>query len=116
MTGPERQVLNVEDRLVEQLSDMRVVQAIDDLLATPLADHEPEVAKRAQLVRDRRGLHPHRLSELADRARALLEAPEDLYATRAGEHLHPLGDGSRKHGVDHRRDCLTVDPVAHLNA
>jgi len=51
--GSENQVLDVEDRLIEELGDVRVVEPVDDLLAPALPDHEPELAQRAQLVGDR---------------------------------------------------------------
>ena len=52
-------MLDVEDGLVEQVGDVRVVQGVDDPRPS-LADHEPEMAQHPQLVRDRRPLHPDR--------------------------------------------------------
>ena len=111
--SPEGQVLHVKDRLVEQLRDVRIVQAVDDLLAAALADHEPELAQRPQLVRDGGRLHADRLGQRADRARALLQAPEDLHAARTGEHLHALGDRARQLSVDRRWGGMSVDSVTH---
>lgn len=59
-------MLNVKDHLVEKLGDVGIMQPVNDLLPTPLADHEPELAERAQLVRNRRSLHTDRFCQCAD--------------------------------------------------
>lgn len=68
----------MEDGLVEQLGNVRVVEPVDDLLAASLADYESEVAQLSQLMRDRGGLHADGVGEFADRASAVFEATEDL--------------------------------------
>src|SRR5439155_6469 len=64
----EAEVFDVEDGLVEQVGDVRVVQRVDDLAAAALADYEPEVSEDPQLVRDGRLLHVDGVGELANRA------------------------------------------------
>ena len=54
------QVLNMEDRLIEQVRDMRVMEGVDDTPPAPLADNEPEVAQDAKLVRDGGTFHLNR--------------------------------------------------------
>lgn len=109
-------MLNVEDRLVEQLGDVRVVQGVEDVLALPLADHESQLTQRAQLMRDGRGFHLHGLRELTHGARPLLEATEDLHAARRREHLHPLGHRPRELAVDRRRRDVVIRSMAQENA
>lgn len=40
-----REMLDVEDRLIEKLRDVRVVQLVEDLLSPPLADDEPQMTQ-----------------------------------------------------------------------
>ena len=45
-------MFDVEDGLVEQVGDVRIVEGIDDAAAAPFANHEPEASKDAQLLGD----------------------------------------------------------------
>jgi uncharacterized protein YbjT (DUF2867 family) len=47
-------VVDVGDDLLEQLSDVVVVQLVDHPAPVALADHQPEMAKQPQLMRHRR--------------------------------------------------------------
>ena len=47
------QMLDVEDRLVEQVGDVAVVQRVADLAAVALTDDEAEMTEDAKLMRDR---------------------------------------------------------------
>ena len=67
-------MLDVKDRLIKQLRDVRVVQPVDHLLAATLTNHQPEMPQLAQLVGHRGGLHRDTLGELPDRARPSAEA------------------------------------------
>ena len=67
----------MEDRLIQQLDDMRVVETVKDLAPMALGDHQPEVAKDPQLLRNRRLLHPHAIREFIHGARTSAELTED---------------------------------------
>jgi hypothetical protein len=64
-------VLDVEDRLVEQVSDVRIVERVDHAPAAPFADDEAEMSQHAQLVRNSRALHLNGFGELVYVAGAL---------------------------------------------
>ena len=61
-------MLDVVQRLIEEVGDVRIVQRVDDTATAPFADDEPQVAEQAQLVGDRRSFHSDRLGELVYRA------------------------------------------------
>ena len=109
---PRADVLDVPDGLFEQLADMVVVQVVDDAATVATADHEPEVAQHPQLVGHRRGLHAHRIRELADRARAGVQTAEDEHAARGGKGLHGLGDHRGEVRVEFGGGALVVS-VGH---
>jgi len=108
-------VLDVKDRLVKELGDVRVVQVVDDLLAATLTNDEPKMAQLPELVRDRRRFHADRVSELTNRARPFLQSPQDLHPARGRQNLHALGDKTGGLCVDiaSRRDSM--DSVTHPN-
>jgi hypothetical protein len=64
-------MLAMENRLVDQIGDVRVVKRICHGAPTTLADNKPEVPQHAQLMRNRRPLHFHSLGELVDGAGAV---------------------------------------------
>ncbi len=49
----ELEVLDVADRLLEQMRDVIVVEVIDDASAVAVPDHEPEMTQQPQLMRYR---------------------------------------------------------------
>lgn len=106
-------MLNMKDHLVEKLGDVGIVQPVNDLLATPLADYEPELAERAQLVRNRRSLHVDCFCQCAYRARSFLQPTQYLHPARRSEHLHPFRHRPRQVSVDHIGGV--VGAVAHPN-
>ena len=108
-------MLDVEDGLVEQLRDMSVMKRVEDLLAATLPDHQPEMPQAAQLVRDGRGLHAHRVGHHSYRAGARLEVAEDLDPRGRRQHLHALGNDTSKLSVDRRRSGVSLNSVAHKN-
>lgn len=50
VAGAEAKVLDVIDRLVEELGDVVVVEAVNDVAASPVAGHEAQRAEKTQLV------------------------------------------------------------------
>jgi len=64
-------VLDVVQRLIQEVGNVRVMERVDDAAAAPLADDEPQVTEQAQLVGDRRSLHTDRLGERIHRTRSL---------------------------------------------
>lgn len=114
LPGREPDVLDVVYRLVEQASDVVVVEPIDGVPPSPLACDELEVAQQAELVRDGRLLHPHLAGELTNRARALAEPSQNPHAARSGKRLHCLGHAVRSQGIDASDADATFDSVAHI--
>ena len=92
---PEPHVLDVPEHLLEQLGDVVVVELVDDAAAGALADDQAEVAQHAQLVRDRRRVHPDGGRDLGDRRRAVVQAGEDPQPAGRGERLEAVGGGAR---------------------
>lgn len=109
-------MLDVKDRLIEQLGDVRVVQVVDDAFAASLADDKAKVAQLPELMGDGRGLHADGVGELADRAGPLFQAPEDLHAAGCGEDLHALGDQTGGLGVERCGLRGAFDSVTHPHA
>jgi hypothetical protein len=48
--SPEAKVLDVIDRLVEELRDVVVIEAVDDVAAHPVAGHQAQRAEQSKLV------------------------------------------------------------------
>ena len=108
-------MLDVKDGLVEQFSDVRIVQCVDHVASMALADYQPEVAQLAQLVRDRRRLHRHGSRDLTDRARPIPQPTEDLDSTWRSQDLHALGDDSSQLVIDLSVPMMAFDSVTHMN-
>ena len=85
-------VLDVVQRLVQEVGNVRVMERVYDTAAAPLANDEPQVAEQAQLVGDCRSLHTDGLGERVHRARSLAQASEDTNAARRRQCLHRLGN------------------------
>ncbi|MDX6583064.1 MAG: hypothetical protein QOI10_2248, partial [Solirubrobacterales bacterium] len=79
---PLAEVLDVTDRLFEQLTHMVVVQVVDDLATLAATDDQPEMTQHPQLMRDRRRLHVHGRGQLVDRAWTAVQPPEDPQPAR----------------------------------
>ena len=88
----EAQVLDVRDGLVEELADVLVVQLVLHTAPVAAPDDETEMTQNAQLVRDRRSLHPDMLGEVGHRAGPDPQAPEDPHAAPGRERLHRFGN------------------------
>ncbi len=108
-------MLDVNDLLVDQFGDARVMQVIDDVLATALADDEAEMAKLPELMRHSGRLHPHRIETLTDRAGPLLQPAQDLHTARSRQHPHALGNSPRNLAIESGARRRSGDPVAHPN-
>ena len=106
-------MFDVVDGFLEENTDVRVVERVDNLAAAALADDEAQVAKEAKLVRDGRLLHLNGGSKLADRARRLAEASENPHPARSREGLHRLGNLTRRVRVERCRAGCAFDPVPH---
>ena len=61
----QAEMLDVVDGLVEELSDMAVIQPVDHGAATPFAIDQTERAQQAKLMGDSRLLHFDRSGELS---------------------------------------------------
>ena len=103
-------MLDMEDRLIEQVGDVRVVERVDDAPAAPLADNEPEVAQHAQLVRHRRAFHLNRQGEFVHGAGAFAEPRENPNPARRCERLHRLRNLPRGRRIDDGGPAVSLHP------
>ena len=92
---------------------MRIVQGVEDVLPTPLANLQPEMPQRTKLMRDARLLHAEITREHPDRTRTLLQPPEDQQAAGRGKHLHPLGNRLRQLTVERGSHGVTFNAMRH---
>lgn len=107
-------VLDVIDRLRDEIADMVVVQRIDDPVAVAPTGHETEMTQEPQLMRDRRLLQLHIPRQLGHRTRRLSQPRENPNPARRGESLHRLRDLFREIGVDRREwQFLAVLKMTH---
>ncbi len=90
----------MSDRLGQQMFDVVVVQVIQHPAAVAATDHEPQMTQHSQLMRDRRGLHPDRFSQLSDAQRAIAQTPEDPDPARGRQRLHRARDHGRERLVE----------------
>jgi hypothetical protein len=93
-------VLDMRDRLVEQMRDVVVVEVVDDAAAVATANDESEVPQEPELVRDGRSLHSHALGDLVDARRPGPQASEDLDPAGRGECLHGLREQAGELGIE----------------
>jgi hypothetical protein len=93
-------MLDMPDRLVDQIRDVRVVQRVDDCPAASLTDHEAEMSQQPQLVRHGGAFHPDGRCEVVDIAGALAQPRQNPDPARRGQRLHRL----RHLTSDPRRD------------
>ena len=103
----------MEDRLVEQVGDVRIVERVNHAPAATLADNESEVAQHTQLVRNRRALHLNGLSELVHIAGSLTEPRQNPDTARSRKRLHRLRDLPGRLRIDNRRPRVSLYPVTH---
>ena len=92
LVSAEPNVLDVADRLIEQLGDMRVVQRVDDPPPLTLTDDQTDVPQQPQLMRHSGLLHPDRDHELGHRMRTLTQLREDQHPARRRQPLHRVCD------------------------
>jgi hypothetical protein len=105
-------MLDMGDGLFEQLTDVVVVQVIDNAASIATTDHESQMPEHSQLVGYGGGLHADDRCELVDRAGAAVQPAEDPQPARRGKGLHRLGDRLCKGGVELGRFVLVV-AVSH---
>ena len=59
-------MLDVVDSLVEQLGDVVVEEAVNDVATASVASHQSKCPQQSQLVGDRRLLHPDGSGQFAN--------------------------------------------------
>ena len=107
-------VLDVVDRLRDEVANMVVVQRVDDTVAVAATDHQTEMTQQPQLVRHRRLFQLHVACELGDRAGRHSQARKDADSARRRERLHRLRDLLGEINVDRREwECLVVLKMPH---
>ena len=98
----EVDVLDVVDRLRDEIADMVVVQRVDDSVAVAPTGHQTQMTQQPQLVRNRRRFQLHVPREIGHRARRLSQPRENPHPARCSERLHRLGDFLGQTSVDCR--------------
>ena len=107
-------VLDVVDRLRDQIADVLVMQRVDDALAVSPPPDEAKVAEQTQLMRNRRLLQLDLAGKLAHRAGRLAQPHKNSDPARRGERVHRLGNLAGKlrvHACQYQR--LAVIEMAH---
>jgi hypothetical protein len=89
-------MLDVSDRLFQELADVVVVQVVHDLAAVASTDHQPEVTQNAKLMGHRRRFHPHCGRKLVDWRGPSVQQSENAQPARGRERLHRLSDSLGK--------------------
>jgi hypothetical protein len=113
--GSEAQMLDMEDGLIEQLRDMRMMQSVEDVLAASPANHEPEMAQLTQLVGTAEAPIPTASASSPTEQAPSLSHPQDLHPTGRGQDLHPLGHDGRGLRVNAARSRCSRDATTHPN-
>ena len=103
----------MEDRLLKQNTNMRVVECVHRPSPVPLADYEAKVAQKAELVGYGGLLHPDRLREISNTVRGLKQARENAHAARCRQCLHRLGNLARHLRVDRTQGRTAGNVVTH---
>jgi hypothetical protein len=85
-------MLDMRDRLIEQMRHVIVVQVVHDVTSIAPTDDEAEVTQDPQLVGYRRRFHPDGLGQLSDGLRATAEPTEDAHPAPRRQGLHGVGD------------------------
>ena len=107
-------VLDVVDRLGDEVAHMLVVQRINDAIAVAPPGDKAKVTEDPQLVRDRGRLELHTVGEIGDRARRVPQPRQDANPARSSERLHRLGDLTGEIPVDRRKGkSLVVLEMRH---
>src|SRR5438094_6398172 len=107
-------VLDVVDRLGDEVAHMVVVQGVNDTVSIAPPGNKTKVAENPKLVRDRGRLELHIVGEIGDGTRRLAQPRQNANPARSGERLHRLGDLLSEIPVDRRkRKSLVVLEVGH---
>ena len=85
-------VLDVIDRLRDEIADVIVMQRINNSVAIAPTRHQAEMTQQPQLVRNRRCLQLHIPRELRHRTGRLSQPRKNPHPARRRERLHRLGD------------------------
>jgi hypothetical protein len=96
-------VLDVVDRLGDEVAHMVVVQGVNDAVAVAPPGDKAKVAEDPKLVRDRGRLELHTVGEIGDGAWRLPQPRQDANPARSGERLHRFGDLFSEVSVDRRQ-------------
>lgn len=103
------QMLRMRESLLEQPSDVRVVELIDLVTTLLLSSYEAEITQNPQVLRDGRLFHAGSVRQLFDRDMpALCKQAQKLNARACGESFHRIRDEVRGFGIN----CSEVGPVA----
>ncbi len=107
-------MLYVIDGFLEQSCHVIIVERVKDVSSPALADYQPEVTKRPQLMRDGGLLHRNPSGELTNRARGLRKTTEYENPARRRESLDRLSDLSRQVNSYLSRGCSALHSMSHV--
>jgi hypothetical protein len=91
MTGnPGTGVLGVEDRVLDELADVIVLQTVEDGGSVPAGSHKTGHPQLRKVLGNRRRRLAHMLGEFVDGHLAMCQRPEHLHAGGVGQHSENL--------------------------
>ncbi len=105
-------MLDVGDRLLEELTDVLVMERVDNAPPVPVTGHQPEVPEKPELVRHGRGLHGDRGGQGIHRTRPGMQTAEDPDPTRRRKRLHRVREHADERLVQ-LVGCPALAAMAH---
>jgi hypothetical protein len=97
----------------QKLGDMVVVQAVAHSAPVPVSDHEPELPKHPQLLRDGTRLHLHLGGQLVDVELPIEQRIEQPNTALCPEDAHRLRDPRRLLGPERAVGRTVFERVGH---
>jgi hypothetical protein len=99
--NPRTGVLGVEDGVDDELSNVVVLQAVEDRRPLPTGSHQASHPQLGEVLRHRRCGFAHMLSEFVHRHLSVGERPQ---------HLHAGGVGQHPEHLDNQADLIVRQP------
>ncbi len=103
----------MENSLVDQIRNVRIVKRINNRAATSLTHNKPKVSQQPKLMRDRRPFHLDRGGEIVDAAGAFTQPGQNAHPTRGCKRLHRVRHLPRGCQVDDRRTTVPFNSMTH---
>jgi hypothetical protein len=104
--NPRTGVLGVEDGVDDELSNVVVLQAVEDRRPLPTGSHQSSHPQLGEVLRHRRCGFAHMFGEFVDRHLAVGERPQHLHAGGVSQHPEHLDDQADL--IVRQPDILTI--------